>query len=131
MHFLPSSPPPSPVVVQVKGVSFFGEDDEYVCSGSDCGHVFLWDKAHGTVVLWEEADAEVVNCLEPHPRLPLVLATSGGLSCIAEGVGGQGGRQASMLKAHCSVVGGSMCGFSDVATCLQPHHACHWCWQGP
>jgi hypothetical protein len=36
-----------------------------------------------------------------------------------------------MLKAHCSVVGGSMCGFSEVATCLQPHHACHWCWQGP
>jgi WD repeat-containing protein 42A len=58
-------------------VSFFGEDDEYVCSGSDCGHVFLWDKARGNVVWWEEGDSEVVNCLEPHPRLPLVLATSG------------------------------------------------------
>jgi hypothetical protein len=90
----PSHPPshPAPTHVQVKGVSFFGEDDEYVCSGSDCGHVFLWDKAHGTVVLWEEADAEVVNCLEPHPRLPLVLATSGGLSCIAGG--GRTGREA-------------------------------------
>jgi WD repeat-containing protein 42A len=65
-------------ILQVKGVSFFGEDDEYICSGSDCGHVFLWDKARGNVVWWEEADTEVVNCLEPHPRLPLFLATSGG-----------------------------------------------------
>jgi len=59
-------------------VSFFGEDDEYVLSGSDCGHVFMWDKACGSIVWWQEADSEVVNCLEPHPHLPLTLATSGG-----------------------------------------------------
>jgi len=28
----------------VKGVNFFGPRSEYVVSGSDCGHVMLWDK---------------------------------------------------------------------------------------
>ncbi|KAL6982282.1 hypothetical protein U1Q18_049347, partial [Sarracenia purpurea var. burkii] len=28
----------------VKGVSFFGPHDEYVMSGSDCGHIFIWKK---------------------------------------------------------------------------------------
>ena len=28
----------------VKGVNFFGSQSEYIVSGSDCGHVFLWDK---------------------------------------------------------------------------------------
>ncbi|WIA23425.1 hypothetical protein OEZ85_000180 [Tetradesmus obliquus] len=61
----------------VKGVSYFGESDEYVVSGSDCGHVFVWSKVGGEVVWWAAADEEVVNCLEPHPLLPHVLATSG------------------------------------------------------
>ncbi|WIA43907.1 hypothetical protein OEZ86_010313 [Tetradesmus obliquus] len=61
----------------VKGVSYFGESDEYVVSGSDCGHVFVWSKAGGEVVWWAAGDEEVVNCLEPHPLLPHVLATSG------------------------------------------------------
>ena len=28
----------------VKGVNFYGPNSEYVVSGSDCGHVYLWDK---------------------------------------------------------------------------------------
>lgn len=28
----------------VKGVAFYGHKDEYVVSGSDDGHIFLWDK---------------------------------------------------------------------------------------
>lgn len=31
----------------VKGVNFLGPNDEYVISGSDCGNVFIWDKASG------------------------------------------------------------------------------------
>ncbi|CAI8025226.1 DDB1- and CUL4-associated factor 8 [Geodia barretti] len=61
----------------VKGVNFFGLRSEYVVSGSDCGHVFLWDKTSQQVVQMLEGDHEgVVNCLEPHPHTP-VLATSG------------------------------------------------------
>ena len=31
----------------VKGVNFMGWSDEWVVSGSDCGHVFIWDKKTG------------------------------------------------------------------------------------
>ncbi|CAI5500806.1 unnamed protein product [Closterium sp. Naga37s-1] len=84
----------------VKGVSFFGPRCEYVASGSDCGHVFLWRKVGGQLVAmmpgdvhvsaWggmcvdggcggcacEKVRAPVVNCLEPHPSAT-ILATSG------------------------------------------------------
>ncbi|KAL4657219.1 DDB1- and CUL4-associated factor 8-like isoform X3 [Arapaima gigas] len=61
----------------VKGVNFYGPRSEFVVSGSDCGHIYLWDKNSARVVQFMEGDkGGVVNCLEPHPHLP-VLATSG------------------------------------------------------
>ncbi|XP_061461550.1 DDB1- and CUL4-associated factor 8 isoform X3 [Rhineura floridana] len=61
----------------VKGVNFYGPKSEFVVSGSDCGHIFLWEKSSCQVVQFMEGDrGGVVNCLEPHPHLP-VLATSG------------------------------------------------------
>ncbi|XP_016096845.1 DDB1- and CUL4-associated factor 8 isoform X1 [Sinocyclocheilus grahami] len=61
----------------VKGVNFYGPCSEFVVSGSDCGHVYLWDKNSARVVQFMEGDrGGVVNCLEPHPHLP-GLATSG------------------------------------------------------
>ena len=62
----------------VKGVSFYGPGSEFVVSGSDGGHIFLWEKSSCQVVqLLEGADrAGTVHCLEPHPFLP-VMATSG------------------------------------------------------
>ncbi|OVA18170.1 WD40 repeat [Macleaya cordata] len=59
----------------VKGVSFFGPNDEYVVSGSDCGHIFIWKKS-GELLRLMVGDKHIVNCLESHPFLP-VLATSG------------------------------------------------------
>ncbi|ESO06921.1 hypothetical protein HELRODRAFT_77223, partial [Helobdella robusta] len=47
-----------------------------VGSGSDCGHIFVWDKMNTRVVMTMEADSRVVNCLQPHPTMP-VLASSG------------------------------------------------------
>ncbi|KAG2440796.1 hypothetical protein HXX76_003651 [Chlamydomonas incerta] len=61
----------------VKGVSFLGEREEWVVSGSDCGHVYIWDRHSGRLHAWLRGDSYVVNCLEPHPTLPLHLATSG------------------------------------------------------
>ncbi|XP_068668387.1 uncharacterized protein [Aristolochia californica] len=60
----------------VKGVSFFGPNDEYVVSGSDCGHIFIWKKKGGELVRLMRGDKHIVNCLEPHPYVPF-LATSG------------------------------------------------------
>lgn len=58
----------------VKEANFWGND--IVMSGSDCGHVFIWDKETAKLCMLLEADQHVVNCLQPHPYLPL-LATAG------------------------------------------------------
>ena len=42
--------------VSVKGVNFYGAKSEYIISGSDCGHVFLWDKDSEKIVQFFEAD---------------------------------------------------------------------------
>ncbi|XP_017484171.1 PREDICTED: DDB1- and CUL4-associated factor 8-like isoform X2 [Rhagoletis zephyria] len=61
----------------IKGVNFFGPNSEYVISGSDCGNIFFWDKNTEAIVNFMPGDTMgVVNCLEPHPTIP-VLATSG------------------------------------------------------
>lgn len=58
----------------IKEATFWGND--YVMSGSDCGHVFTWNRKTGELAMLLEADQHVVNCLQPHPTLPC-LATSG------------------------------------------------------
>ncbi|KAG9133326.1 hypothetical protein Leryth_024878 [Lithospermum erythrorhizon] len=60
----------------IKGVYFFGPKCEYVMSGSDCGRIFIWKKKDGELIRVMEADKHVVNCIEPHPHIP-VLASSG------------------------------------------------------
>ncbi|GAB6029328.1 hypothetical protein CHUAL_005095 [Chamberlinius hualienensis] len=58
----------------IKEANFWG--DNYVMSGSDCGHVFIWNRHTTDLVMMLEADKHVVNCIQPHPYDP-VLATSG------------------------------------------------------
>lgn len=48
----------------VKDVNFFGKNDEYVVSGSDCGHVFIWDRKSAQLVNILEGDGEVVNVVQ-------------------------------------------------------------------
>ncbi|KAJ3682808.1 hypothetical protein LUZ60_013035 [Juncus effusus] len=60
----------------VKGVSYFGMRDEYVVSGSDCGHVYVWRKKDGELVCMMNGDKHVVNCVASHPYFPF-LASSG------------------------------------------------------
>lgn len=63
--------------ITVKGVSFFGPKSEFVISGSDNRDIFVWDKESEVIVNSMAAGKRgVVNCLEPHPHIP-VLATSG------------------------------------------------------
>lgn len=60
----------------VKGVSFFGPGDEYVLSGSDCGHIFVWRKKGAKLIRLMIGDRRIVNHLEPHPHMPF-FATCG------------------------------------------------------
>ncbi|KAL0587881.1 DDB1- and CUL4-associated factor 8-like protein 2 [Plecturocebus cupreus] len=61
----------------VKGVNFYGPKSEFVVSGSDCGHIFFWEKSSCQIIQLLNGDIEsTINCLEPHPYLP-VLAASG------------------------------------------------------
>ncbi|XP_060867889.1 DDB1- and CUL4-associated factor 6-like [Metopolophium dirhodum] len=58
----------------IKEATFWGND--FIMSGSDCGHVFVWDRYTCEIVMLLKADAHVVNCIQPHPSR-LLLATSG------------------------------------------------------
>ncbi len=39
-------------------------------SGSDCGHIWFWNKKTGKVVNLLEADKHVVNCVQENPDFP-------------------------------------------------------------
>lgn len=58
----------------IKEATFWGND--FVMSGSDCGHIFIWQRDNAQLRMLLQADQHVVNCLQPHPTLP-ILATSG------------------------------------------------------
>ncbi|XP_044748124.1 DDB1- and CUL4-associated factor 8 [Coccinella septempunctata] len=61
----------------IKGVNFFGPKSEFIVSGSDCGNIFFWEKNTEAIVQCMLGDdSGVVNCLEPHPKLPYIC-TSG------------------------------------------------------
>ncbi|KAL5964691.1 DDB1 and CUL4-associated factor 6 [Taenia solium] len=57
----------------IKDACFWGEN--FIISGSECGHVLAWDRATGEPVNFIKADT-VVNRLQSHPFLPY-LAVSG------------------------------------------------------
>ncbi|XP_017870998.1 PREDICTED: DDB1- and CUL4-associated factor 6-like [Drosophila arizonae] len=57
----------------VKGACFWGDD--YIMSGSDCGHIFIWQRHTGKVVKTLLADHRVVNRVQPHPTLPYLLSS--------------------------------------------------------
>ncbi|CAJ0824314.1 21810_t:CDS:2 [Entrophospora sp. SA101] len=64
------------LIRDIKEANFFGANSEYIMSGSDDGRIFIWDKITGEVVNLLKGDSRVVNCLQPHPHLP-ILCTSG------------------------------------------------------
>ena len=74
----------------VKDVNFYGLNDEYVVSGSDSGHFFIWDRKTTEVVNILEGDGEVVNVVQGHPFEPMI-AVSGIDSTVK--IFGSGGRE--------------------------------------
>jgi nuclear receptor interaction protein len=74
----------------VKDVNYYGLNDEYVVSGSDCGHFFIWDRKTTKVVNILEGDGEVVNVVQGHPYEPMI-AVSGIDNTVK--IFGSGGRE--------------------------------------
>ncbi|CAI5772839.1 DDB1CUL4-associated and CUL4-associated factor 6 isoform X4 [Podarcis lilfordi] len=56
----------------IKEANFWGSN--FVMSGSDCGHIFIWDRHTAEHLMLLEADNHVVNCLQPHPFDPSKIA---------------------------------------------------------
>lgn len=57
-------------VKTVKDVNFFGLQDEYVVSGCDSGHLFIWDRKTSRLLNILKGDGEVVNVVQGTPDLP-------------------------------------------------------------
>jgi nuclear receptor interaction protein len=51
-------------VQTTKDVNFYGLQDEYIVSGSDCGNLFIWDKKTGELLNILNGDQEVVNVIQ-------------------------------------------------------------------
>ncbi|KAL7689296.1 putative WD40/YVTN repeat-like-containing domain superfamily, WD40-repeat-containing [Plasmopara halstedii] len=64
------------VQTDIKEAVFFGKNDAYIIAGSDDGRALVWDKFTGELVNAIKADADIVNCIQPHP-FDACLATSG------------------------------------------------------
>ena len=58
-------------MIAVKGVNFYGQRSEYVVSGSDCGHIFIWDKESECIVNMMDADEKGAVSVEPGPGAPI------------------------------------------------------------
>jgi len=67
--------PVSGNVRTVKDVNFYGLNDEYVVSGSDCGSIFIWDKNTTELVQLLRGDDDTTNVVVGHPYEPLLAAS--------------------------------------------------------
>ncbi|KAL4929303.1 WD repeat-containing protein [Aspergillus undulatus] len=62
-------------VKTVKDANFFGLNDEYVVSGSDSGHLFIWERDTCKLVNILKGDDEVINVVQGHPYEPTIAAS--------------------------------------------------------
>lgn len=57
----------------LKNARYAGPRDEYICTGSDSGHAWIYDKSTGGVVSFLKADNSTCNGIVPHPSLPIFV----------------------------------------------------------
>ena len=57
----------------LKNAKYAGPHDEYICTGSDSGHAWMFERATGTCVSLLSADSSTCNGVIPHPTLPLFI----------------------------------------------------------
>ncbi|KAJ1508726.1 DDB1- and CUL4-associated factor 6 [Coelomomyces lativittatus] len=60
-------------LTMIKEANFFGTDT--ILCGSDDGYIYVYDRETADLVHAIPADARVVNCVQPHPDVPYVLAS--------------------------------------------------------
>lgn len=48
---------------------------DYVLSGSDSGHIFIWDRDSGSIVKILIGSHHAINCVTPHSYLPLIASS--------------------------------------------------------
>lgn len=48
----------------MKGVNFFGDRSQFVITGSDCGHIFIFDKETESIVNFFRGDENGVVSFE-------------------------------------------------------------------
>ena len=57
----------------LKQAKYAGPNDEYICTGSDSGHAWIYEKDSGAVVSFLKADNHTCNGIVPHPSLPYFI----------------------------------------------------------
>lgn len=57
----------------LKNAKFAGPFDDYICTGSDSGHAWIYERKSGTVVSLLKADTMTCNGVLPHSTLPYLL----------------------------------------------------------
>ena len=57
----------------LKNAKYAGPNDEYICTGSDSGHAWIYERATGAVASFIYADHSTCNGVVPHPSLPLFI----------------------------------------------------------
>lgn len=66
----------------LKEVCLFGLNGSHVATGGDCGNIFIYERfGNQNLVLKQPADPFVLNCVAPHPYLPLIA--SSGIAHVA------------------------------------------------
>jgi hypothetical protein len=57
----------------LKNAKYAGPNDEYICTGSDSGHAWIYERSSGAVVSFLGADTVTCNGVIPHPSLPVFV----------------------------------------------------------
>jgi tetratricopeptide (TPR) repeat protein len=57
----------------LKNGKYAGPNDEYICTGSDSGHAFIYERSSGTIVSLLGTDQSTCNGVLPHPELPFFI----------------------------------------------------------
>ncbi|KAF1769362.1 hypothetical protein GCK72_001179 [Caenorhabditis remanei] len=60
----------------IKEANFFGSRDQYIVAGSDCGHMYIWNRDTSKLQGIWRADDHILNIVQPHPN-QFMLASSG------------------------------------------------------
>lgn len=61
------------MLIHDQNAKYAGPRDEYICTGSDSGHAWIYEKSTGSVVSFLKADNSTCNGVLPHPTLPIFV----------------------------------------------------------